>query len=368
MMSRRMTALIVGSALVLSTRAVGDDSRVEAHIVMSHSTPAHRELACLECHARAESSGHAADDLMPNEKTCARCHAADVRPATPSASTCGKCHQPLGSRGVPVARLQRPPPDLHFSHRAHLLRGTACARCHGDARGQPVLPSMEKCLECHRAQQANSCRGCHVAEPTGRLKTRRAGSPLKPLGPLMGMAHDTDWMVRHRWVGADRGEVCATCHEERDCVRCHDGRMRPRTIHPGDYLRLHSQDARRGTTRCQSCHSVQSFCGECHSRMGLANFAPRELRTSKAVHPPASVWSRGATRHAAEARRGLANCTSCHAEQDCIACHGARGVGGMAVSPHPPGFERGCGAAIAANSRACVTCHGSLAQVRDRCR
>jgi len=362
-----LSTLALCGLLVLATRAIGDDHGRTGHITMSHKTAAHAELACTDCHAAAESSSRADDSLIPNESTCARCHAAQVRPAKPAAPTCGKCHAPLGAGGVPIARAPAMPRELHFSHRAHLLRGTQCGQCHADVNGEPQLPRMERCLDCHRAQQASSCKRCHTTDPAGRLRTEHAGGRLLPRGPLMGMAHDADWIVRHRWVGADRGAVCSTCHEERQCVRCHDGRLPAAQIHAGDYLALHAQDARRGSTRCRSCHAPQTFCGECHSRMGLTTFAPREVRASGRFHPPAAQWSRGPAMHAREARRDLTSCTSCHAEADCVACHGGLGVGRMSIDPHPPGFRRRCDKEIAANSRACVTCHGSVAAVRRLC-
>ena len=67
-----------------------------------------------------------------------------------------------------------------------------------------------------------------------------------------------------------------------------------------------------------------------------------------------------------EAQRAMNACASCHAESDCVQCHGALGIG-AGVSPHPPGFASRCRAALDRNARACVTCHGDIAALRGRC-
>ncbi|HBQ09682.1 MAG TPA: hypothetical protein DEF51_00335 [Myxococcales bacterium] len=59
-------------------------------------------------------------------------------------------------------------------------------------------------------------------------------------------------------------------------------------------------------------------------------------------------------------------CASCHAERDCVQCHGALGIG-AGVSPHPPGFAASCLGALSGNARACRTCHGDLEALRMRC-
>lgn len=315
-----------------------------------HAIPGHAAAACSACHAGAETSVSAGDDLRPRPAACARCH---------------------GPAVTAPPRLPPSPPRLHFSHRAHLLRGTACETCHGggEGGGEIRMPAMDDCLGCHRAQRSGSCAGCHRSAPDGRLRTDFGdGRPLRPRGPLMGMAHDRDWLVRHRWVGADRGEVCTTCHVERDCVACHDARRLPRAIHPGDFMALHAQDARRGAQRCQSCHTPQHFCAECHARLGLTPSAPRDLATTRRYHPPAAQWSRGPALHALEARRALTDCVTCHSESDCVACHATVPQGGGGHSPHGRGFVARCGAALAANPRACATCHGDTGELRARCR
>ena len=343
-----------------------------------HRSPAHRALRCVRCHQQALSSRSADDSLAPPEDSCRPCHDSDL--PVPGAASLGRRDRP-GARcslchGDPVATRARAATDRHvsFSHRRHVRSGMRCLDCHGADDGggapRPTLPSMQLCLDCHRSGRvtaANACRDCHESLPDGRLRTNFADGDLVPRGLLRGMAHDRDWMVRHRWVGADQGATCAACHRESDCTDCHDGRRSVQTVHPNDWLTLHSTMARRDQPRCGSCHTLTTFCGECHARLGISQISAPDVRRRSRYHPPASEWMRGPNRHATEARLALSACVSCHAEQDCVGCHGALGVG-SGFSPHPPGFRDRCATALRNNDRACRRCHGDLAAVATECR
>jgi hypothetical protein len=250
----------------------------------------------------------------------------------------------------------------------------AYAGWHGAALAQvpPVLkPSAtmpaQPAPRAHAPGDEQRCVKCHEALADGHLRTRFGERRLKPTTPWLGMAHDRDWIVRHRWVAADRGTLCATCHQERECTQCHDGRSRPRMIHPNDWLTLHPQHARRSATDCQGCHSLQTFCTECHARLGISQLAASGTRTGVRIHPPAAQWTGIQNQHAREAQRSLSTCVSCHAEQDCVRCHAA-GAPGNVQSPHPRGFRDRCGSLLQANARACSACHGAdLATIRLMC-
>ena len=232
------------------------------------------------------------------------------------------------------------------------------------------MPSMRQCFECHGGPEPTApteCATCHWTLPDGRLASRFGEQTMDPPRWLFGMQHDRDFLVRHRWVAADHGELCAECHSERDCVRCHDGRLRPtRRVHPNDFLTIHPQLARRDDPSCTSCHATQTFCAECHARLGVTQRPAPAVASPTRFHPPVAVWLRGPVQHGREARRSMSTCTSCHAERDCADCHGAAGVG-VGISPHPSGFVARCGALMAANDRPCRTCHGDLTVLRSVC-
>ncbi len=360
-------------------------------IRMDHSHPAHRALACTRCHASAETSALSSDLLVPNEEACAPCHDAERDRSSQTATTCGTCHvgfegnDPDGVVGLPVAVVpssSMPAPHLRFSHVAHVSRGQTCESCHAGVRDvrlgtRAQLPTMRDCFGCHAPDGLAlagheppvapfTCTGCHVATPSGQLRTHFPEGDMLPPRWLAGMAHDHEWLVRHRWVAADEGPLCATCHRESECVDCHDGRVRVTRIHPGDFLSTHPVMARRDETHCTSCHTIQQFCTECHARLGIAQISAPDVRSPIRYHPPAAVWSRGPNLHGVEARRSMQSCVSCHAEDDCVTCHGALGLGG-GVSPHPPGFAASCRTALETNAHACTTCHGDLDTLRARC-
>ena len=347
---------------------------------MDHAHPAHRTLACTRCHTSAATSRTSRDLLVPAEATCNPCHAAQTARENPTVARCGTCHVGYGE-GSPslVPASSFPAPRLRFSHATHVRAGQTCESCHAGVRETHLatrdqLPTMRQCLSCHGGAHAgrtggantapSACTTCHLTEPDGVMRTRFPEGALRPPAWLLGMNHDADWIVRHRWVGADQGSACASCHRESECADCHDGRVRPRSIHPNDYLTIHPQEARRDQTRCTTCHTTQRFCVECHARLGLATTTAPVVRATDRFHPPAAAWARA---HGLEAKRSLNACVSCHAERDCVSCHGALGIGG-GVSPHPVDFAARCASLLAANSRACATCHGDVGALEARCR
>ncbi len=347
-------------------------------IRMDHSLDAHRQLRCVRCHQGAGLSQRARDLLLPREASCAPCHDEELdRDGPDREARCGTCHVGY-TEGAPPAVTDLPTARLRFSHRTHVERGVRCRTCHEgvERAGQADrrhLPRMRQCFECHgpegfaaEASASGRCETCHLTRPDGVLRTRFAEGTMNPPDWLFGMRHDHEWLVRHRWVAADQGGACASCHQESDCADCHDGRVRPRRVHPGDYLTTHVAEARRDQPRCQSCHTTARFCTECHARLGLASIAAPDVRSAAPYHPPAAVWTEGPNLHALEAQRAMNACASCHAERDCVQCHGSLGIG-AGVSPHGPGFASQCRAALERNPRACATCHGDVAALRGRC-
>jgi hypothetical protein len=367
-------------------------------IRMDHSLPAHAELRCERCHAAAPTSTTSSDLLVPREEACGPCHDAQRDRRAQTAENCGTCHVGFEAEipddaGVAPAAIvpsaSFPAPHLRFSHAAHVSRGQACTGCHAgidDAREgtRAHLPTMQSCFACHAgaglAQPGHElpvapfeCGRCHETVPSGMLRTAFPEGELLPPRWLAGMAHDHEWLVRHRWVAADEGPLCAQCHRESECVACHDGRVRPLRVHPGDFLATHAPMARRDETRCTSCHTVTQFCAECHARLGISSLSAPSVAAPMRYHPPEAVWSRPRAApaqplHAIEARRSMQSCISCHAEEDCVACHASSSVvGGSAASPHPPGFAATCRTALETNAHACITCHGDVAALRARC-
>lgn len=254
-----------------------------------------------------------------------------------------------------------------------------------DATGSERLPRKPKCERCHRGQgpldggASANCTACHESEG-GRMRTRFHGQLLMPAASTPSLEHGLDWLLRHRDTAGNDPSRCESCHAPHECQACHDGRLRPRRIHPGDWLSSHAVASKQDGQSCGSCHRQQSFCLSCHQRMGLsASGAAANMAQRGPSHPPPSVWTTGPSgpqHHGIQARRNLAECVSCHQERDCVRCHGRSGNGaegfsapfGKQMSPHPPGFGVACSSAWSANPRPCLVCHRPDGLELQRCR
>ncbi|MEZ4301397.1 MAG: cytochrome c3 family protein [Polyangiaceae bacterium] len=347
---------------------------------------------CKSCHKAAYDSLASGDSLLPNPtETCDNCHYTDhsdlknVTADTDPISQCTFCH--LGAdagKGGKVAPLSIPKPNLIFPHKKHLDRNVQCGQCHGkieevELATRDFLPRMSGCFTCHQMSGASQgdaksdCDSCHVVEPTGKLAVSFGSGMLLPPSWLHNAAHTADWIERHKTVAADDSAFCASCHTNTYCADCHDGKVRNRKVHPNDWLSMHPQAARQDNPRCTSCHAEQTFCADCHRRVGVARDSASGNRLEgRRFHPPSSTFTTGprsAMHHSWEAERNLNACVSCHTERDCATCHATKGVsGGQGVNPHPVGFANGCASAFERNPRPCLVCHQSGDAILRTCK
>ncbi|QQR88799.1 MAG: hypothetical protein IPJ88_11225 [Myxococcales bacterium] len=345
-------------------------------IKVNHDHREHKKLRCMRCHEASKSRIQAYDAPLAKAENCLPCHKEQLTSAhaklrekpSPIVSgeqqaTCGYCHRLQSvSAGKSVASGAPARARLKFSHKVHAKNKASCLSCHRSIGPKQSMPSMRSCFACHGKSNSAAkatCTTCHLSLSDGRMKSRFKEGWLNPPRWLGGMHHDLDFMVSHRWIAADNASRCGNCHKEKDCVDCHDGKVRPWRIHPNDFLSTHGQLARRKSDRCTSCHASQSFCMACHARLGIASTSAPNTRAPGRFHPPAAVWVRGPSRHAIEAQRSLSSCISCHSEQDCVSCHGGLGLG-AGISPHPPGFSANCQKFLGTNDRACRRCHMDL--------
>jgi hypothetical protein len=386
-MTRGRLAFAALLALLLGTGRVGaEPSRVvfpvsERPLRFSHAT--HAKQGCASCHEQVARSPRAADKLTPPETVCRRCHVIDRtgKPGT-HAKSCELCHPAWTAQGFPRLTEKRTP-QLKFSHRLHATQ--PCVRCHvgvEESRRPSLshLPEMSTCLECHSGKRRLRCSGCHLADASGRLRTRLDSGVLIPRGTLRADRHGAAFLSDHRVVGRDRA-YCESCHRQDQCLRCHNGGYRVRSIHGTGYTLLHGADARRNRPNCSSCHRGQTFCVSCHERSGVSEAAPKNpfrpgvggvgsgvLR----FHPQGWVdhRTRGAATnlHAAQARRNPRSCSSCHREDTCVRCHGTKSGNPAKISPHGPGFASSakCRSMAKRNVRVCHKCHDPLNTPRCR--
>lgn len=335
---------------------------------------------CKTCHGGAYKSTSVNDRLTPSGEQCDACHSTDhgdlahVKPGDEPMGQCTFCH--LGYKAgaasaVPAVSIPRA--NLVFNHKVHAARNIGCPQCHGsidriELATRDQLPRMRGCFDCHqkpdsasRGEAKSACATCHPGGgSTGTtIQTMFASGTLEPPRWLHNAEHTPDFIERHKNIAAADSQFCANCHKEDFCTDCHDGRVRPRSIHPSDYLNMHAIEARMATQKCESCHRDQSFCLDCHMRVGVSESSPVNAKDSGRFHPPKVIWSdppRKAGSHSFEAERNLNACVSCHTERDCVACHSGTGIGAT-FDPHKNGFKGGCANQMHRNPRPCFVCH-----------
>ncbi|MGH7284003.1 MAG: cytochrome c3 family protein, partial [Polyangiaceae bacterium] len=308
-------------------------------------------VACTNCHAGIASAKHGSPMHLPTAATCRGCHAKphDER-------DCTGCHGEMAARESAELVHEK----LRFDHAEHnaTTRGN-CARCHeGVASANPtvsLIPKMATCFGCHEHQSewnARTCNGCHVDVATeGSL-------------PQSHVVHDGDFIREHGVRAASNRDLCASCHDDRSCAKCHGVTVAalpwklaigdaPQTtgLHLSGFKSRHALEARANPGLCTTCHSEES-CASCHATMGVGA-GPGSNATSP--HPPGWVTASGGN-HGAEARIDPMSCAGCHGgggEQLCVGCHKVGGPGG---NPHGPGFTS---RKDKATELPCRLCHGA---------
>lgn len=281
-------------------------------------------------------------------------------------------------------------PAHPFEHRAHVLRGINCVRCHTQVaesgEGPVRFPTESSCRTCHtKPHDERACSGCH-GETYVREGVELARKHLRFEHRKHMLATQGDCVRCHAAVTEPNPEVilpkmatCFGCHQHqdqwalRDCSGCHvdlpseGDTPSDHLVHDGDFAREHGVRAASARDLCASCHS-ERFCAGCHGEGTVptlpATLAFNEVRLS-GLHRAGFL-----ARHSEEARADPGLCTTCHSDSSCIDCHAARGVapGSGARSPHPPGWvdtargggEHGVQARI--DPASCAGCHGGAGE------
>lgn len=191
-----------------------------------------------------------------------------------------------------------------------------------------ALGSLSFAREDHKAYQGlkpNECTECHQ------------GSDVLP-------NHGAFWVKEHRLPAQKATSNCSACHDQSFCLDCHvgggigpdmksslsrRGEYMPKT-HRSDYVSIHSVKATDNPQNCYRCHE-SSFCSDCHSKTrqkGNMNIRSHRKAGSSQLYN----WN---SDHAAEARRNLQSCETCHPDADvCVACHRSG-----QTNPHPRNWK-----------------------------
>ena len=209
-------ALMRGRPAVYPTPASHRDSRW----TVSHGTAAARSIAnCANCHT---------------QPACKTCHVGDRAPRVIAELP---VPVPGGAPGVALTRVSMHEANYLDHHKA------------GAASGR---------LDCTSCHQQRECSSCHEGASSRRY-------------------HATDFMSRHPSEAFSQEQTCATCHRtETFCRNCHMQNgiattgAKTGAAHTAQPLWLlqHGEAARRGLTGCTTCHQ-QRDCLRCHSSQGL---------------------------------------------------------------------------------------------------
>jgi hypothetical protein len=384
---------------------------------------AHRFLFVLTLGLSSTAGSRAAltqrpSTIFPHEKhgrvfpVCEGCHAGivsgDASAVYPGFAECQRCHDGLRVTQVdwraPAPRVS----ILRFSHSEHRAAtgragdSTTCLTCHTDRdpprRDEVGGPSPERCVSCHAHRAPRhlaptaACRTCHVpitAQP--RLSAERVSRlPQPPWHDAAGFASD------HGRVSGTAAASCAVCHARESCERCHanaasvpliaglarDARhatlvagraavyRAPASHRGGDWRAAHGADARRSTESCANCHT-QPSCTACHAggsgtaRVAILSLPGPGVRQGLGVRAPhltSGLHEAGfSTRHGTAAAAGRMNCTQCHTERACAACHAAPDSRRL----HAENFVERHAVDVFSSAADCQSCHNTERFCRD---
>ena len=345
-------------------------------IKFSHSV--HSDLVdCSDCHTEAKESITLYDDLMPDHESCGDCH--DVE----DFEECNTCHY-----DDKFEELVQPDPTLIYNHKIHSVMGMTCTDCHKGLdnvayafESVDAFPSMEICAGCHNQVEiaSNACESCHISTYDLTPITHR----------------NNDFMRSHKFMYWEMNSNCMMCHNNTTCQECHvstsavtenntydnfyppyqptitiDGAKQQvitRVHNDLNYTYYHGIDAKMSSSNCQTCHSVETFCGTCHQAayedFALSGIVPTSHLSTDFT--TLGVGS-GGGQHATLARQDMMQCVSCHdiqgADPTCSSmCHlDSDGIEGTDPQTHINNYMHNeYGDWHSTQSSICYNCHTS---------
>ncbi|MDH5644197.1 MAG: cytochrome c family protein, partial [Gemmatimonadota bacterium] len=359
---------------------------------------------CTTCHRYGEDRGMASV-ARANGDNCVTCHDNSAGEHLGTGASCNDCHVPLRDvREFDVERiLALPEPPTHGAGDFLNTHGPltvdeestcavchtqeSCTRCHANAERIDVIGALgsdirvaravlgrspeyplpeshesgswmwghasvaeietRACSNCHTQQSCVSCHGEAQLSAIGTLPTAVPGGPAGVVITDVSFdAHPPGFSTAHGTEAATVETRCESCHTTQAfCIDCHQGSNKPE-FHGLNYREQHAADAYGFEAECSSCHNQEVFCRGCHTGSGIGSTGKLDV----AFHTGRPFWLMG---HASAARQRLENCVSCHAETDCMRCHSS--IGAWRINPHGPNFDA---SRIQERNRfTCLRCH-----------
>lgn len=292
---------------------------------LSHAR--HAAASCARCHPATRRP--ATPRAVPHQR-CLGCHTNAASPPTFDMAACESCHYPaVGAGNAPKLARSQITVTTAFSHATHQTyaarRGAApsCLPCHrqvpadNNAPGVVPAPAAETCAEtgCHDGTAAfaitERCTSCHrdppdtpyqVPRPTrgySHQQHAEAQAQLGCLGCHAATERGAPEPTRHR--------VCATCHAKDFgspspliCGACHTA------TEPWRVLRADRRPTQRTTFGARMDHATHRLpCERCHT----LTTATRQLRLPR---DHATCAGSGCHRLGGGPAPAFERCEACH--------------------------------------------------------
>jgi hypothetical protein len=377
LLSLALVLVLAFTGVLTSHNATGSDKQPK-RIKFSHAFHLKEAgAACADCHSEAAMSGKSSDNLLAKMEVCKSCHEEQLT------SNCTYCH--VSADSTAYTATPNPVRELTFSHKKHIEEQKAtCETCHTvldkeDAGLGELVPAMATCATCHNDVKAsNACEQCHTN-----------------LAALRPAEHNRTNFVREHKFSARLGDAkCGACHTQETCIDCHNGSelmkvdvpgkdlmslhsprlsaidrgqgMRLAKVHDLNFKFTHGISAKGKTMECQTCHSTEQFCSECHKAGGNVNQGEFKPATHSVAGFTTLGVGSGGGEHARQAKRDIESCAACHsiegADAVCITCHtDVDGIKGTDPKTHDRGFMADNHGVWHTDPGAnCYTCHTDI--------
>ena len=348
----------------------------EENKIFPHKLHADMDLSCISCHSAIKTSSKAADDNLPDMKSCtAECHDKEIFSKFDLAKS-------------------RPAYKLENSHEIHLMQDVPCKTCHENINDENYkagsgFPEMVVCYKCHDGESAEqTCSLCHLEKVQFPHKThidnsfscedchknikkskKTVSGPDIPSKKSCDECHDEKlkyaditvfsykqvYKMNHEYHLEEMGLECDDCHKvftkknkiknteivdnyKEQCLGCHDCEtasgncmlchiniISPKT-HDVNCDKKHKIMAGSRIKDCKECHRKKDFCDRCH----------KGIKKPFSSHNPNFRQT-----HKYESRVSMKNCKACHSDRYCRNCHKANKVTNkskFSIKRHPQGW------------------------------
>jgi cytochrome b subunit of formate dehydrogenase len=273
------TKLVFGlvlSCFAVSIYAQDLDDCLACHDDVEHTSTAHADVACGECHTNITDKRHKRGvEPLTDEESCGECHGRTLRTVGRSVhdgeAQCGDCH------GDPHAIHRIDDPASAVSS-VNQIQG--CGECHDEPPelidGFVASVHGRGLLRSGLVEAAPGCASCHGVHDIKAIDDDRAPTSHTNSPEMCGSCHGTlldEWKVKSAhgmgWAeGSDEVPVCTDCHSSHAIIDPITAEARLESADTcgdchGEYLTtfratFHGQSGNLGL-------AVSATCSDCHT-------------------------------------------------------------------------------------------------------